>query len=116
MANEYLDIDARGMIHEAYCIDGITEQDCRTIFLDWAISVPSGTEERALVAALLERHGKDAPSHPMTQVLRDALQGRPDNRRLRFGLGAALERAGRWKPAIAETGFEISTTRASPSQ
>lgn len=36
------------------------------------------------------------------QVMRNALLGRPDNRQLRFGLAAALERAGRWRKAITE--------------
>ena len=30
-------LDPAGLIREAFCIDGITAQDCRVIFLDWAI-------------------------------------------------------------------------------
>lgn len=67
------DPDPRGLIRESYRIDGIGAAECRSIFLDWAISVPNGAVERLLVAALLERHEPLAPDHPMTQVLREAL-------------------------------------------
>lgn len=36
------------------------------------------------------------------QVIRQALRIYPNNRKLRFGLGAALERVGRWQEAIKE--------------
>ena len=65
--------DPKGLIREAYRIDGIGIEECRSIFLDWALSVPLGTETAPLIATLLERHG--APDHPMTQVLRDGLAG-----------------------------------------
>ena len=32
-----LDIDPRGMIFESYNIEGISIEECRTIFLDWAL-------------------------------------------------------------------------------
>jgi tetratricopeptide (TPR) repeat protein len=52
----------------------------------------------ALSGALFAQ-GKVEPS---IQTVRDALQGRPESRRLRFGLGSALERAGRWKQALVQ--------------
>ena len=73
MANEYLDIDARGMIHEAYCIDGITEQDCRTIFLDWAMFAPDAPPMAEQLERLMQVYGKDNPDHPMTKVIRQGL-------------------------------------------
>ena len=65
--------DPKGLIVEAYRIEGITEAECRTIFLDWALSLPDGMDSREVLAALVARYA-DAPDHPMTQVMRDGLQ------------------------------------------
>lgn len=75
--------DPRGLIRESYRIEGISAAECRTIFLDWAISVPSGEDSAGHVRALLERYGPDAPDHPMTVVLREALS--PAERKGRRG-------------------------------
>ncbi|MBP1805477.1 hypothetical protein [Rubellimicrobium aerolatum] len=80
--------DPKGLVREAYRIDGITEGECRSIFLDWALSLPEGADPRPAVTALLDRHGTD---HPMTGVLRAAL-ARPEPPRRRGG------RAGRLSP------------------
>ena len=69
--------DPRGLIYEAYRIEGIGEAQCRSSFLDWAIGVPSGENYVAHVRDLLERHGAVQPEHPMTQVLREALDRPP---------------------------------------
>ncbi len=68
------ELDPKGVIADSYRIDGISEPECRSIFLDWAISVPQGSEARALVRELLALHGPGAPDHPMTAVLRAALE------------------------------------------
>ncbi|MFZ5961362.1 hypothetical protein ACOXXX_00280 [Thalassococcus sp. BH17M4-6] len=60
-------IDPKGLIAEAYKIDGITYGECRTIFLDWALAVPMDADTGALIDALLARYG--TPGHPMTEVL-----------------------------------------------
>lgn len=84
------ELDPKGLIRESYRIDGITEPECRSIFLDWAISVPAGTDARALIPGLLAHYGEAAPDHPMTTVLRDGLAeagktGRRGGRRGRTG-------------------------------
>ena len=66
-------IDAKGLIRESYRIDDIGAPECRSIFLDWAISVPVGTDSCVWIRSLLERYGADNPDHPMTQVLKEAL-------------------------------------------
>ena len=38
--------DPKGLIREAYRIEGITLGECRSIFLDWALSLPDGVEPR----------------------------------------------------------------------
>ena len=32
-------IDPKALIRESYAIDGITIEECRSIFLDWALSI-----------------------------------------------------------------------------
>lgn len=63
--------DPRGLIQEAYRME-IGPQDCRTIFLDWALGLPEGGG-RAEIAVLLDHYGPAHPDHPMTAVLREGL-------------------------------------------
>ena len=48
-------IDPKGLIGEAYKIEGITEPECRSIFLDWALAVDASVDSAALIAVLLDR-------------------------------------------------------------
>lgn len=73
--------DPKGLIRESYRIDGITEGECRSIFLDWALSLPAGADTRGPIAHLLTRYGADAPDHPMTAVLRAGLDAAATPRR-----------------------------------
>jgi hypothetical protein len=66
--------DPKGLIFEAYRIPGITAGECRTIFLDWALSLPDGSDSRSVLAVLVDRYAADAPDHPMTGVMREGLQ------------------------------------------
>lgn len=65
--------DPKQLIFESYRIDGISEPECRSIFLDWAISVPEGEDSTALIRTLIQRHGAANPDHPMTGILKAAL-------------------------------------------
>lgn len=67
-----LAIDPRGLIYEAYRME-VGPQDCRTIFLDWALGRPDGATEDE-IQALLDRYGMAQPDHPMTDVLREGLK------------------------------------------
>mgnify|MGYP005857907887 CR=1 FL=1 len=67
-------LDPRGLIGEAYRIDGIGAGECRSIFLDWALSVPEGQDVGAVIEALVARHAPAHPDHPMTAVLREGLE------------------------------------------
>ena len=74
MAEKGLDQDPKGLIREAFRIDGITPSQCRSIFLDWALSLPAGQDTHAAIGILLARHAGDAPAdHPMREVLRQGL-------------------------------------------
>lgn len=67
-------LDPKGLIREAYRIEGIGAGECRSIFLDWALSQPEGQETRAALRALHGRYGPANPDHPMTRVLEAALE------------------------------------------
>ncbi len=74
--------DPKGLIYEAYRIDGITKPDCRTIFLDWALSLPADRVPARALEALIAAYGAEHPDHPMTEVLREgtALGEKPRRR------------------------------------
>ncbi len=71
--------DPKGLIREAYAIEGITPWECRSIFVDWALSLPPGAEIAPRVAVLLDAYGD--PGHPMTAVLREGATPLPPPRR-----------------------------------
>lgn len=64
-------LDPKGLIRESYRIEGITEPECRSVFLDWALSLPVGQDVQAAISEMTERYGAEHPAHPMTQVLRE---------------------------------------------
>lgn len=66
-------IDHKGLIQEAYRIEGITAAECRSIFLDWALSLPPEMDQQQAITTLLDRYGLEYQAHPMTQVLQDGL-------------------------------------------
>lgn len=67
-------LDPKNLVREAYRIDGITGEECRSIFLDWALSLDSVEDHRAAIEGLLARYEGNAPEHPMTGVLREGLK------------------------------------------
>ncbi|WP_171129996.1 MULTISPECIES: hypothetical protein [unclassified Ruegeria] len=66
--------DHKGLIREAYRIDGITLKECRSIFLDWALSLPVERDQRQALTDLHALYVAQAADHPMTQVLAEGLQ------------------------------------------
>jgi hypothetical protein len=74
-------LDPRGLISEAYSIEGVTEADCRAIFFDWALGQSDGSDLRPVIAKLLALHGSGMPDHPMTTVLTAGLSDPPHPRR-----------------------------------
>jgi hypothetical protein len=73
--------DPKGLIYESYRIDGITKSECRTIFLDWALSLPMEQDTGTTIRALLVQYGEDAPDHPMSEVMQEGLSGMAAPRR-----------------------------------
>ena len=62
-----LECDPRGLIYEAYRME-VGEQECRSIFLDWALGTQLGADMRAMLETLLAEYAGDAPDHAMTAV------------------------------------------------
>lgn len=80
-------LDPKGLIEEAYKIEGIAASECRSIFLDWALSYTG--EAAQGVADLLERHKHQPKDHPMTQTLTAGLAA-PDTPKRRGGRRARV--------------------------
>lgn len=68
------ELDHKNLIREAYRIEGITESQCRSIFLDWALSLPAGIENREAIEALMGHYQDEPKDHPMSGVLRQGLE------------------------------------------
>ncbi len=65
--------DPKGLIRESFRIAGITASECRSIFLDWALSMPEGYDAKPEVEALLVTYADQPAAHPMKDVLKQAL-------------------------------------------
>ncbi|MBK5935084.1 hypothetical protein C8N32_101148 [Rhodovulum imhoffii] len=73
--------DPKRLVAESYRIEGITDGECRSIFIDWALSLPVGVDARQAIKRLLAEYRGTAPDHPMTAVLRAGLHKAPQARR-----------------------------------
>ena len=82
--------DPKGLIRESYAIEGITAPECRSIFLDWALSLKPGTDPREAMRAVMAIYAMDRPDHPMTAVLTAGLTA-PEPARRRGGRAARVE-------------------------
>ena len=65
--------DPKALIQEAYRIENITRSECRSIFLDWALSLPIEQEPKISIQNLLERYQSEFSVHPMTETLEEGL-------------------------------------------
>lgn len=83
--------DPKGLVRESYRIEGITDGECRSIFVDWALSLPVGTDMRDAIRVVLASYGVAAPDHPMTAVMTAGLQEAPEPRR-RGGRASRIHR------------------------
>jgi hypothetical protein len=81
-------IDPKNLIFEAYRIEGITDAECRSILVDWALSLDVA-DQRPAIEALLARHADAPEGHPMTAVLREGL-AEPTPPRRRGGRSARV--------------------------
>lgn len=85
--------DPKNLIRESFRIEGITLAECRSIFVDWALSLPEGIEPAAAMQLLIDTYGSEArpageEEHPMITVLtlgQSATKGSPQRRGGRAG-------------------------------
>jgi hypothetical protein len=77
-------------MREAFRME-IGAAECRSVLLDWALSLPEGVDQRAAARALLERHA--SADHPMAGVLRAAIEA-PGPAGRRGGRAGRLRRGG----------------------
>lgn len=66
--------DPKGLIREAYNIEGIALPECRSIFLDWALSLPEGQDQKQALTTLHATYAAQDADHPMTQVMAEGLR------------------------------------------
>ena len=68
--------DKKGLIFEAYNIENIDANSCRTIFFDWVVSLDPSINPGEAINELLEAYSPRFPNHPMTELL---IEGTKEN-------------------------------------
>ena len=81
--------DPKGLIRESYRIEGITLGECRSIFVDWALSLPVDAPMRDALRSLIAHYAMDLPDHPMSRVMNEGLTA-PETPRRRGGRAARV--------------------------
>ncbi len=66
-------MDPGPLIRETCRIEGGGGAECRSILMDWALSVGPEQQQRAALERLMARHGAAAPDHPMTALMSEGL-------------------------------------------
>lgn len=69
-------VDPKGLIAESFRIEGIGEAECRSILVDWALSLPPNIDSARAIEELYQRYGSERPNHPMSALLLEG-QGTP---------------------------------------
>ena len=69
---EYNQLDPKRLIAESYKIVGITSSECRSIFLDWALSIPLDSDSRLMALELYDHYQQVEKDHPMTLLLKSS--------------------------------------------
>ena len=64
--------DPKALIRESFNIEGINIEECRSIFLDWALSLPNDVDAKKIIPLLIDKY-YDKKEHPMLLTLREGL-------------------------------------------
>ena len=64
--------DPKGLVRESYNIEGITAAQCRSIFLDWALSLANEQDVCHALMTLIAHYPPLHAYHPMNRVLDEA--------------------------------------------
>ncbi|PLL13488.1 hypothetical protein C0V75_08960 [Tabrizicola sp. TH137] len=65
--------DPKGLVRESYRIEGITLGECRSILVDWALSLPVDAPMKEAIRTVMAEYALGAPDHPMSKVLEEGL-------------------------------------------
>lgn len=80
--------DPKGLMKEAFVIEGIAAPECRSIFLDWALGLPLECNVPEEVRRIIANYAPSVPAtHPMLLTLQEALE-HPAAARRRGGRGS----------------------------
>lgn len=85
--------DPKGLVRESYRIEGITLEECRSIFVDWALSLPVGRSTPDALRTLIAHYAQAQGGHPMNAVLQAGLEA-PARTGRRGGREARIRAAG----------------------
>lgn len=85
--------DPKGLVRESYLIEGIGPEECRSIFVDWALSLAPAVPVPAALRVLIGIYGAAQPRHPMTAILAAGLDA-PALPGRRGGRSGRLQRGG----------------------
>lgn len=69
---ELSEADPKGLVRESFRIEGITLPECRSIFLDWALSLKDAGRVAEAIGALMVACGHNQ-GHPMLVVMKEGL-------------------------------------------
>ncbi len=83
-------LDPKGLFKDVYIMEGITAGECRSVFLDWAISRKDDVDEKTALKVLHDTYALAEPDHPMSEVLRAALAAGQKKPRRRGGAMARV--------------------------
>lgn len=81
--------DPKGLVRESYRIEGITLGECRSILVDWALSLPVDAPMKDAIRTVMAEYAQGAPEHPMSKVLEEGLMA-PEAPKRRGGRAARL--------------------------
>lgn len=84
--------DPKGLVRESYRIEGISLGECRSILVDWALSLPLDAPMEEAIRVVMAEYALGAPDHPMSKVLEEGLSS-PEAPKRRGGRAARLGEA-----------------------
>lgn len=65
--------DAKDLMHDVFQMEDITAPDCRTVFMDWALSRADLRDSEEALKSLIAHYEPGFPHHPMIAVLKEGL-------------------------------------------
>lgn len=70
-----MDYDPKKLISESFKINGISDEECRSIFFGWVLDLDSRIDINLAIKTLHEKYSLSNPTHPMISVLLEGLSG-----------------------------------------